>query len=177
MHGISNIVRPVHGLRFHRGPRLAATVVSRRIMGADPIKHVGLFVVAAIFPVGAAIRVGFGTWIFTRRIKCRPREVQPTAGTGGVQNFRFQQCQNPQGLRVAFEAAAFIGKLIERGLAIMAVRRVADIVDQPRHFTQVRVQAQAFANAPGDLRHLQGMRQPGARSIAVARAHHLGFIR
>ena len=177
MHGISNIVRPVHGLRFHRGPRLAATVVSRRIVGADPIEHVGLFVIAAIFSVGAAIRIGLDARIFTRRIKCRPGQVQPAACASVVQNLRFQQRQNPQGLRIAFEASAFVGKLIERGLTIVTIRRVADIVDEPCHLAQIRVQAQAFADATGNLRNLQGMRQASARSIPIARAHHLGFIR
>ena len=77
-------------------------------------------------------------------------------------------------MRVALEATGCNG--VERVLAVVAVRRVADVVGQAGHFAQVGVQAEPGADTAGDLRDLERMRQARARRVPVAGADDLRFV-
>ncbi len=94
-----------------------------------------------------------------------------------IKHFGLKAGQDPEILRVALEAAVRRGDLVERPLAVVPVRRVADVVGQPGQFDQIGVAAQPDRHPPPDLGHLQRMRQPGARSVAFAGSDHLRLVR
>ena len=56
---------------------------------------------------------------------------------------------------------------MQRVLAGMAERRVAEIVDERHAFRQILVQLQRARQRAGDLRHLDRVGQPGAVMVAV----------
>ncbi len=60
-------------------------------------------------------------------------------------------------------------------LAGVAERRMAQIVRQGDGFGQVDVEVQRMGQGPGDLRHFQRVRQPGAEVIAFIGDEHLGL--
>ena len=88
--------------------------------------------------------------------------------------------QQPQRLRVALEAAAVRGDLGERLLAVVAERRVAQVVRQAGGLHQVGVAAERRAQLPADLGAFERVGEPGAgRGVDLrhrgARVDHLGL--
>ena len=67
------------------------------------------------------------------------------------------------------EAAPGPHPLVERVLAGMAERRVAEIVDQRHRLGEILVAAQRARQRAGDLRHLDRMGQPRAVVVALVR--------
>ena len=65
--------------------------------------------------------------------------------------------------------------LVQRRFAVVAERRMADVVRESGQIDQVGVAAELLADLPGDLRDLQRVRQPGARHRVLVRRHHLGL--
>ena len=65
---------------------------------------------------------------------------------------------------------------IERPLAGMAERRMAEIVRQRQRFREVLVQPQLPRQSAGDLCHLQRMGQAGAVMVALMEHEHLGLV-
>ena len=102
-----------------------------------------------------------------------------SARTDGAvpQHLRLQPGENAQRLRVALEAATIGGGFIQRALAVVPIRRVANVVAQACQLRQIRVRAQCFADPAGDLRDLQRVRQAGTRRISRPRPHDLRLIR
>src|SRR6185503_309869 len=78
--------------------------------------------------------------------------------------------QDAQRLRVALEAAAGTGELVERAFAVVPERRVADVVREPGGVDDVGVAPEVLGDPPPDLGHLQRVREPGARRAADLRA-------
>jgi hypothetical protein len=72
-----------------------------------------------------------------------------------------------QRLRIVIEAAIRLQNRIQRILAGMAERRVAEIMHQRHAFREVLVELQRACERPGDLRHLDGVGKPRAIVIAV----------
>ena len=58
----------------------------------------------------------------------------------------------------------------------VAERRVSEVVTEPDRLDEVLVQAQRARHRPADLRHLERMRQPGARVVAGVRHVHLRLV-
>ena len=69
-----------------------------------------------------------------------------------------------------------VGELVQRALAVVAVRRMADVVGQAGHVDEVGIAAQPDRHAAADLRHLQRVGQPGARGLALARPDDLSLV-
>ena len=90
-------------------------------------------------------------------------------------DFGLQASENTQGLRVALETIK--RDLIERVFAIVSIGWVADVMGKPCHIAEIRIEAEPSTDAARDLANLQGVGQPGARGIAVARSDDLRFIR
>ena len=81
-----------------------------------------------------------------------------------------------QRLGVVVEAAMGLEAFVERPLAGMAERGVAEVVGQRQRFRQVLVEAELPGQGTGDLRHFQRMGQPGAVMIALVEHENLGFV-
>ena len=90
-----------------------------------------------------------------------PRKVQ--ADEPGVG--RLQEIDNTQRLQIVVEAALVGEAGIERGLAGMAERRMAQIVRQCDRLDEIFVQAELSSYRAADLRDLERMRKPSAVMI------------
>lgn len=77
---------------------------------------------------------------------------------------------------VAFETAAVYRQFVEGVFPIVSVGWVADVVGEAGHFAQVGVEAEAGADAPGDLGDFEGVGEAGAGCVAFLGAHDLGFV-
>ncbi|SKV48877.1 Uncharacterised protein [Mycobacteroides abscessus subsp. massiliense] len=165
MHRVGDVVRPVHDLRFQAAPPW-------RRPGAHPVQRLHFIVIGAEL---AATR-----WAQPRilggRVQGGPREVQARAVACGINDFGLQPGQDAQVLGVALEPAAIHRHLIEGTLAVVSVRRMADVVGQPGQIDQIRVSAQPGGDTAADLRDLHRVRQPRARGVTLTRAHHLRLV-
>ncbi len=87
-----------------------------------------------------------------------------------------QRGDHVQRLRVVVEAAEAGEALVERALAGMAERRMAEIVAERRGLGQILVEPERAGERAGDLRHFQGVGQAGAEMIALVEDEHLGLV-
>ncbi len=96
-----------------------------------------------------------------------PRQVEPLP-------LVLEDVDYPQALLVVIESAR--NEIVEDALAGMAERRVPQIVTEGDRLGELLVEPEHLRNAPGDLRHLERMRE--ARSIMIARRRkkHLGLV-
>src|SRR4051794_10636889 len=62
---------------------------------------------------------------------------------------------------------ALAQQLVERVLARMPERRMTEVVTQPDRLDEILVEAQCPRNAPRDSGRLEGVRQPGAKVVAL----------
>src|SRR5260221_1842166 len=74
------------------------------------------------------------------------------------------------------EAAMGLQAFVERPLAGMAERGMAEVVGQRQRFRQVLVETELPGQSAGDLRHFQRMGQPGSVMIALVEHKNLGFV-
>ena len=65
---------------------------------------------------------------------------------------------------------------IERALAGMAERRMAEIMGERQRLGEVLVEAERAGERAGDLRHLERVGQPGAVMVALVEHEHLGLV-
>ena len=86
----------------------------------------------------------------------------------------FQHVHDPQALLVVPEPARH--QLVQHVLAGVPERRVAKVVPERDRLGQLLVQAQHLGDGPGDLRHLQRVRQAGAIVIACRGEEHLRLV-
>ena len=75
------------------------------------------------------------------------------------------------------EAAEGSEAAVERPLAGMAERRMAEIVGERQRLGQVLVEAERAGERAGDLGHFQRMGQPGAEMVAFVEDEDLGLVR
>ena len=102
-----------------------------------------------------------------------PGEIEPVErGIAAL-----QRGHDPQRLRVVVEAAAGGEAAIERALAGMAERRMAEIVRQRQRLGEILVEAERAGERAGDLGHFQRVGQPGAEVIALVEDEDLGLVR
>ena len=100
------------------------------------------------------------------------RKIQPRkAGVAG-----FEQLHDPQRLRVVVEAPFVCQQFVERVLAGMAQRRMADVVGQRQSLHQILVEPQRPGERAGDVGHLQRVRQTAAVVVAVVAGEDLRFV-
>ena len=74
------------------------------------------------------------------------------------------------------EAAEILQAGIQRPLAGVAERRMAEIMGQRQRFREVLVQPELPGQRASDLRHLQRMGQPGAVVVALVEHEDLGLV-
>ena len=88
----------------------------------------------------------------------------------------FEPGQDAQGLVVVREAAKGRHLGVERLLAGMAERGVAEVMREADRLGQILVEAQRAAGVAGDLRHFQAVGQPGAVMVALVIDEDLGLV-
>ena len=109
----------------------------------------------------------------TRPFQRFPGQVE--AVEGGIA--ALQVGDDAQRLGVVVEAAEAAQGLVERPLAGMAERRMAEIVRQRQRLGQVLVEAERAGERAGDLGDFQRMGQPGAVVVALVKDEHLRLVR
>src|SRR6185312_8855733 len=87
-----------------------------------------------------------------------------------------ERCDDTQGLGIVVEPAVSFQTGIERPLAGMAERRMAEIMRQRQGFGEILVETELPGQRAGDLRHFQRVRQPGAIMITFMEHKYLGFV-
>ena len=101
--------------------------------------------------------------------------LSPTDAPGGVDGLGLQPGQQPQRLRVALEAAARPGQLVQRVLAVVAERRVAEVVGQRGGLGDVGLRPERPGQVAGDLGDLEAVGEPVADEVVHLRPVHLGL--
>ena len=96
-----------------------------------------------------------------------PRQVEAPAVV-------LQKVDDAEALQVVVEAAGH--QAIDDPLARMPEWRVAEIVAERNRFGELFVQAKDLGDGAGDLRHLEGVRQPRAVVVAGRREEHLRLV-
>ena len=100
------------------------------------------------------------------------RKVQPRkAGVAG-----FEQLHDPQRLGVVGEAPRVGQQFVERVLARMAQRWMADIVGQRQGLHQILIEPQRPGERAGDVGHLQRVRETAAVVIAMVAGEDLRLV-
>ena len=88
----------------------------------------------------------------------------------------FQRGHDPQGLGIVVEAAMILQAAVERALAGVAERRMAEVVRQRQCLREILVEAELPRQRAGDLSDFERMGQPGAIMIALMEHEHLGLV-
>ena len=160
---VGDVVGDRRALRLQAGETVEFKVVQGRII-EDRLRHRAL--------QSRAFRVGQRAIVLDQPLQRLPGQVQPVElGIAAL-----KPGDHAQRLGVVVEAAPAGHLLVERVLAGMAERRVAEIVDQRHRLGQVLVAAQRPRQRAGDLRHLDRMRQPRAVVVALMRDEDLRLV-
>ncbi len=85
-----------------------------------------------------------------------------------------EHVHDPQALFVVIEAARH--QFVEHAFSGMAKRRVAEIVAKRDGLGELLVQAQNLGNSAGDLRHLEGVREPRPIVVTGGREEDLRLV-
>ena len=93
---------------------------------------------------------------------------------GGVAPFELGQ--DAEGLDIVVEAAEVAERLVEGRLAGVAEGRVAEIVGERDGLAEVLVEGERAADGARDLRHLEGVGEPGAEMVALEVDEYLGLV-
>ena len=79
-------------------------------------------------------------------------------------------------VRVVVEPARIGERGVERILAGMAERRMAEVVGKAQRLGQVLVEAERPGDGPADLRDFEAVGQPDPEMVAVGRDEHLRLV-
>ena len=114
--------------------------------------------------------------ILARRVEACAGQIQTVAAAVLGDGLRLEPGQDAQGLRVALEPADVLRPVVERALAVVAERRVSEVVAEARGVDDVGREPQRGGELTADLRDLQRVREAVAREIRrTGRAQHLGL--
>ena len=168
--GVGDVVRGIHDLGFHAGTRRHGRTIQY------PIKYVLVFNISPVFrafhPVGTNFRPG----VFAGCSERGAGEVEPEGFSLVGDDFGFEAAEYSQGLGVALEATALVGKRVQGYFPVVPVGRVPDVMAECREFGEVGVNPDAAANATRNLGDFEGVRESCSGGVAVAGAYNLGFV-
>ncbi len=153
---VGDVVGERRNLRLGRGPGRQLEIVPRDIVGDGEGQR----------------RPGERAVMLHRAFERLPGEVQSVEP--GIAPF--EASEDAQGLIVVREAAMLLHRRIERLLAGMAERRVAEIVRQRQRLGQILVEAERAGDAARDLRDLEAVRQARAVMVALVRDEDLRLV-
>ena len=101
-----------------------------------------------------------------------PGEVEPVEG--GVA--ALERGDDAQRLRIVVEAAGIGEAAVERALAGMAERRMAEVVGERQRLAQILVEPERAGERAGDLRDFERVGEPGAEMVALVEDEHLRLV-
>ncbi|MPL73151.1 Iron-sulfur cluster insertion protein ErpA [bioreactor metagenome] len=101
-----------------------------------------------------------------------PGQVEPVEG--GI--VPLELGHDPQRLRIVVEAAILLHQHRKRILAGVAEGRMAEVMGQRHRLGQIGVQPERAGDRARHLRHLDGVRHPGAVIIALVLDEDLGLV-
>lgn len=81
-----------------------------------------------------------------------------------------------EALQIVFEAPMLAHAFVERVLAGVAKRRVAEVVRERDGFDEVFVDAQIARHGPRNLRDFQAVREPCTKQVALVIDEHLRLV-
>ena len=136
---------------------------------ADRMRHAAL----AITPDRVAVAIGERTVVLDQPFERFPRQVEPDEG--GIAPL--ERGDDAQRLRVVIEAAAGSQAVVERALAGMAERRMAEVMGERERFGEVFVEPERAGERAGDLGDFERMGEAGAEMIALVEDKDLGLVR
>ena len=166
---VGHVVGPVHDVGFE-------TSHARFDARPEPVvdRHVGR--IHAELP-GGPDGLAAGPRVLRRRVEAGPGEVE-TGGTAvRVGALGLEPGEDAQRLGVPLEPADAGRDGVQRLLAVVTERRVAEVVGEAGGVDDVRVAAERGAELPPDLGDLEGVGEPGAREVVAARLDDLGLRR
>ena len=168
--GVRNVVGGVHDLGFHTDTRRHRRTIQY------PIKYVLVFNISPVFrafhPVGTNFRPG----VFAGCSERGASEVESEGFALLRDDFGFEAAEYSQGLGVAFEAAALVGKRVQGYFPVVPVGRVPDVMAECREFGEVGVNVNAVADAARNLGDFKGVCEPCSGGVTVPGAYYLGFV-
>ena len=164
---IGNIIRDRRDLRF--GARVAPErEIEGRVEVGDALRNAAL----AIFSGRIALGVGQRPVVLHDPFERFPGQVQPVeAGIAPVHHGH-----GAQGLGIVVEAAEVPEAGIERPLAGVPERRVAEVMGERERLGEVLIERQGARERAGDLGDFQGVGQAGAVVVALVEHEHLGLV-
>ena len=143
---IGDVVGEGGDLRLDAGEAPQLQILQPRIV-EDRLRHA----VLAIAAERRAVAVGERTVVLDQAFERFPGEIEPVEARIAA----LQRGDDAQGLRIVIEAAERGEAVVERALAGMAERRMAEIVRQRQRLGEILVEAAAAARArarPAPLR-------------------------
>jgi hypothetical protein len=88
----------------------------------------------------------------------------------------FERRHHSQRLRIVIKSTTGGETAVERALASVAERRVAEIMRKGQRFRQIFVEAERASERARNLRHFQRMREAGAEVVALMEDENLRLI-
>ena len=144
--GVGDVVGEVHDLRLEAAPACPRRprAASRRPAGRRrrPRTCGSRAASRRRARPAAASAPGARPGVLRAGVEGRPGQVEPDRAPVGVEGLGLQPGQQPQRLGVALEAAAVLAELGQHPLAVVAERRVAEVVGQRRGLGDVGLAAQ-----------------------------------
>ena len=139
------------------------------VVGEDRRRHA----VLGIAPDRRAVAVGQRAVVLDQPFERLPGQIEPVE----IRIAALERGDDAQRLRVVVEAADAAEAAVERALAGMAERRMAEVVRQRQRLGQVLVEAERAGERAGDLGHFERMGQPRAVMVAFVVDEHLRLVR
>ena len=169
VHGVRHVVGEVHDLRLEA---LAARRATRRGASRRPAGRRRTPRTSPTCRPGVA-----GPRVLAAGVQRGPGQVEADRAAVRVDGLGLEPGEEPQGLGVALEASARLAELGEGPLAVVAERRVAEVVRQRGRLGDVGLAAEGARQVAGDLGDLEAVGQPVADEVVGLRADHLGLGR
>ncbi len=170
VHRVGDVVGQVHHLRLQ-----AATAIGERARVTHPGEHGAVVVVdtelervGTLMPPPRVLRA---------RVEGGAGQVQADRPFGAVERLGLESAEQAQCLRVALEATARRRELGQHLLAVVAERRVAEVVGEGSGLGDVGLAAERAREVARHLRHLEGVGEPVAAEVVGLRSHHLRLRR
>ena len=121
---------------------------------------------------GGPAPLGQWTVVLDDALERFPGQVQPVE----LGITMLQRGHDPQRLGVMIEAAMGLEAFVERPLAGVAERGMAEIMGQRQGFGEVLVEPELAGQRPGNLRDFERMGQPGAVMVALMEHENLRLV-
>src|SRR6516165_12815089 len=127
----------------------------------------------AIRPGGGAVAKRERAVVLDQAFERLPGQVQSVES--GIAFL--ERGHHAQRLRIVVEAAAGSEAAIERALAGMAERGMAQVMGERQRLGQILVEPERARERAGDLGDLERMGQTGAKVVALVKDKDLGLVR